>query len=67
MMFTLTKYEVRRLLNLKTMRDVDALITNRVLIPAAYSAKGRELYDALDVQRAALLLIEGPRDGDPVP
>jgi hypothetical protein len=44
-------------LNLPTLRDVDALIKTRILIPAAYDPNGRPLFDAGAVRRAAAHII----------
>jgi hypothetical protein len=52
-----TKPEVRRFLRLPRLRDVDALEEDRTLIPSGYLPNGRELYDALDVRRAAMRVI----------
>lgn len=62
MRLTVSKFETRRLLGLSSVRDVDALMKARILVPAAYDPNGRPLFDADDVRRAAAgaLLREAP-------
>jgi hypothetical protein len=57
MKLTLSKFETRRLLNLPTVHDVDALVETRILVPAAYDPNGRPLFDADAVRRAAAHII----------
>jgi hypothetical protein len=57
MKLTLSKFETRRVLNLPTIRDVDALVKTRILAPAAYDPNGRPLFDADAVRRAAAHII----------
>ncbi len=64
MRLTLTRFEARRLLNLTTLRDIDALVATGTLIPAAYDPNGRPLFDAEAVRRAAATLTTAPGHED---
>jgi hypothetical protein len=57
---TFTKLDVRKLLALPDKQAVETLIDLRVLQASAYDAKGRPLFSADDVRRAAEYVFNTP-------
>jgi hypothetical protein len=54
---TFTQFDARRLLGLPNARAVDELVKARILTPTGYDPRGRPLFDADSIRRAAVRVI----------